>query len=108
LASTPGKSRSIGYRLWRRVSSHIQQALESNIPSQEYVLWRMRRRATLLADRAYDSDAWRKSSIAEMSSTTSISLHAFLQTSHERMPILQLTQTEVDDVVAYILRLKGK
>jgi mono/diheme cytochrome c family protein len=47
-------------------------------------------------------------SIAEMPSTTSISLHAFLQTSHERMPNLQLTQTEIDDVVAYILSLKGK
>ena len=47
-------------------------------------------------------------SIAEMSSTTSISLHAFLQTSHERMPNLRLTQTQIDDVVAYILRLKGK
>jgi len=47
-------------------------------------------------------------SIADMSSTTSISLHAFLQTSHERMPNLQLTQTEIDDVVAYILSLKGK
>jgi mono/diheme cytochrome c family protein len=47
-------------------------------------------------------------SIAEMSSTTSIPLHAFLQISHERMANLQLTQTEVDDVVAYILRLKGK
>jgi mono/diheme cytochrome c family protein len=47
-------------------------------------------------------------SIAEMPSTTSISLHAFLQTSHERMPNLQLTQTQIDDVVAYILSLKGK
>jgi len=47
-------------------------------------------------------------SIAEMPSTTSISLHAFLQTSHERMPNLQLTQTEIDDVVAYILSLKSK
>jgi mono/diheme cytochrome c family protein len=47
-------------------------------------------------------------SIAKMSSTTSISLHAFLQTSHDRMPNLQLTQTQIDDVVAYILSLKGK
>jgi mono/diheme cytochrome c family protein len=47
-------------------------------------------------------------SIAEMSSTTSISLHAFLQTSHDRMPNVQLTQTQIDDVVAYSLSLKGK
>jgi mono/diheme cytochrome c family protein len=47
-------------------------------------------------------------SIADMSSTTSLSLHAFLQTPHERMPNLQLTQTEIDGVVAYILSLKSK
>lgn len=47
-------------------------------------------------------------SIANMPSTTSISLHAFLQTSHERMPNLVLTQTQIDDVVAYILSLKNK
>ena len=47
-------------------------------------------------------------SIAEMSSTTSLSLHAFLLTPHERMPNLQLTQTQIDHVVAYILSLKGK
>ena len=47
-------------------------------------------------------------SIADMSSTTSLSLHAFLQTTHDRMPNLQLTQTQIDDVVAYILSLKSK
>jgi mono/diheme cytochrome c family protein len=47
-------------------------------------------------------------SIADMSSTTSLSLHAFLQTPHERMPNLQLTQTQIDGVVAYILSLKSK
>ncbi|QBR70766.1 cytochrome C552 [Beijerinckiaceae bacterium] len=47
-------------------------------------------------------------SIANMPSTTSISLHAFLQTSHERMPNLVLTQTQIDDVVAYILSLRSE
>jgi len=47
-------------------------------------------------------------SIADMSSTTSLSLHAFLQTPHERMPNLQLTQSQIDGVVAYILSLKSR
>lgn len=47
-------------------------------------------------------------SIANMSSTTSLSLHAFLLTPHDRMPNLQLTQTQIDGVVEYILSLKSK
>ena len=46
-------------------------------------------------------------SIAQMPSATSISLHVFLQTPHERMPNFQLTKTQIDDVVAYILSLKN-
>lgn len=46
-------------------------------------------------------------SIAKMPSTTSMSLHAWLQTPHPRMPDWQLTRPQIDDVVAYILSLKG-
>lgn len=46
-------------------------------------------------------------SIAKMPSTTAISLHVFLQTPHERMPNLQLTKSQIDDVVAYILSLQN-
>jgi|SRR6185437_9487472 len=45
--------------------------------------------------------------IARMSSTTPISLRAFLQTPHARMPDLQLSRDETDDLIAYILSLRG-
>jgi len=44
--------------------------------------------------------------IAKMASTTSMSLHTFLQTPHSRMPNFQLERQEIDDVSAYILSLK--
>ena len=46
--------------------------------------------------------------IAQMRSTTSMSLHAFLLTSHPRMPNFRLTSQEVDNVVAYILSLQRR
>lgn len=45
--------------------------------------------------------------IAKMPSTTSMSLQAWLQTPHPQMPNLQLTREQIDDVLAYILSLKG-
>jgi mono/diheme cytochrome c family protein len=45
-------------------------------------------------------------SIAMMPSTTSTSLHAWLQTSHPRMPNWELTRAQIDDVTAYILSMK--
>ena len=45
-------------------------------------------------------------SIARMESTTEMSLEAFLRTTHGRMPNFELTQTEIHDVVAYILTLR--
>jgi mono/diheme cytochrome c family protein len=44
--------------------------------------------------------------VAQMPSTTSLSLHAFLLTPHPTMPNYQLAPKEVDDVVAYILSLR--
>ncbi len=44
--------------------------------------------------------------IAKMTSTTSMSLHSFLQTSHGPMPDFALTQPQIDDIVAYILSLR--
>lgn len=44
--------------------------------------------------------------IAAMPSTTALSLHVFLQTPHPSMPNLILSQTERDDLVAYILTLR--
>ena len=46
--------------------------------------------------------------IARMSSTTSMSLHAFLQTPHPPMPDLKLTHNEMDDLDAYILSLRQR
>jgi mono/diheme cytochrome c family protein len=45
--------------------------------------------------------------VAAMPSTTPMSLHAFLMTPHANMPNYQLTPQEIDDVVAYILSLRG-
>lgn len=47
-------------------------------------------------------------SIARMPSTTTLSLRAFLQTPHRSMPDYQLSRTDLDDVIAYILSLRGR
>jgi mono/diheme cytochrome c family protein len=46
--------------------------------------------------------------VARMPSTTEMSLRAFLQTPHSRMPDYRLTQAELDGVVAWILALKPR
>ncbi|MGP0091649.1 MAG: c-type cytochrome [Xanthobacteraceae bacterium] len=46
--------------------------------------------------------------VANLPSTTALSLKVFLRTSHKRMPNVQLTQAQIDAVVAYILSLKSK
>ena len=37
-----------------------------------------------------------------------LSLRAFFQTPHDRMPDLHLSNTEMDDLIAYILSSRGK
>lgn len=44
--------------------------------------------------------------IAGMKSTTPLSLRAFFQTPHARMPDLHLSRDETDDLGAYILSLQ--
>jgi mono/diheme cytochrome c family protein len=46
--------------------------------------------------------------IARMPSTTSASLHAFLLTPHPPMPDFRLSRSELGDLTAYILSLRGK
>jgi mono/diheme cytochrome c family protein len=46
--------------------------------------------------------------VANMPSTTALSLRVFLQSSHRNMPNLILGRTETDDLIAYILSLKAK
>jgi mono/diheme cytochrome c family protein len=46
--------------------------------------------------------------IAALPSTTPMSLRAFLQTPHARMPDLHLSHDEADDLIAYILSLRGR
>ena len=46
------------------------------------------------------------SAVANMPSTTAISLRVFLSTPHARMPDYNLTQKEIADVSDYILSLK--
>ncbi len=40
--------------------------------------------------------------VARMPSTTQLSLHVFLRTSHAGMPNILLTEQEIDDLAAYI------
>lgn len=46
--------------------------------------------------------------IANLPSTTALSLKVFLQTNHDKMPDFRLTQSEADDVIAYIMSMKKK
>ncbi len=46
--------------------------------------------------------------IAQMPSTTAMSLQAFLQTSHPPMPDVVLNRRQIGDVVAYILSLRQR
>ena len=46
--------------------------------------------------------------VAEHPATTALSLRAFLQTPHATMPNLMLTPQETDDVISYLLTLKGE
>jgi hypothetical protein len=45
-------------------------------------------------------------SIADLPSTTGLSLNVFLHSNHKNMPNIILSQTESDDLIAYILSLK--
>jgi mono/diheme cytochrome c family protein len=44
--------------------------------------------------------------VANDPSTTPLSLRVFFQSSHENMPDLHISQSQADDLVAYILSLK--
>ena len=46
--------------------------------------------------------------IADLPSTTAMSLNVFLHSNHNNMPDLMLSGTESRDVIAYILSLKRK
>jgi mono/diheme cytochrome c family protein len=47
-------------------------------------------------------------SVADMSSTTALSLNVFLRSNHKNMPNLILSKAEADDIIAYILSLKKR
>jgi mono/diheme cytochrome c family protein len=55
-----------------------------------------------------DQQAPSFTSIARLPSTTSMSLHAFLLSPHPHMPNYRLSPNEVDDVVSYIMTLRGR
>ena len=44
--------------------------------------------------------------VANMTSTTALSLRVFLRTSHNEMPNLIISEADTDDLIAYILALK--
>lgn len=46
--------------------------------------------------------------IAQEPSVTALSLRVFLRSPHRRMPNLILSEKETDDVIAYILALRGE
>jgi mono/diheme cytochrome c family protein len=47
-------------------------------------------------------------SIADLPSTTGISLNVFLHSNHRNMPDFMITSAESNDLIAYILSLKQK
>lgn len=47
-------------------------------------------------------------SVADMTSTTALSLKVFLRSNHKNMPNLILSDAEADDIIAYILSLKKR
>lgn len=44
--------------------------------------------------------------IANLSSTTPLSLKVFLRSNHNRMPNLIISESDTDDLIAFILSLK--
>lgn len=72
--------------------------------------WSKHNAAHVTTDKAHHVAAGRVplAAVAAMSSTTSISLHAFLMTPHVNMPNYRLTPQEIDDVVTYILSLRRR
>ena len=46
--------------------------------------------------------------VARRASTTALSLNAFLRTPHARMPNVALTPAQLEDLIAYILSLRGE
>ena len=46
--------------------------------------------------------------VARLPSTTALSLRVFLRTSHADMPNIQMSETDADDLIVYILSLKDK
>jgi cytochrome c len=56
--------------------------------------------------RGVDNGAPAFTAIARMTSTTPLSLRAFLQTPHAQMPDLHLSRDEIDDLTGYILSLR--
>jgi mono/diheme cytochrome c family protein len=44
--------------------------------------------------------------VANMPSTTALSLKVFLRTSHTQMPNLIISDSDTDDLIAYIIALK--
>jgi cytochrome c len=48
------------------------------------------------------------SAVAANKAITPLALRAFLQTTHDRMPDLHLSNIEMDDVIAFILSTRGK
>jgi mono/diheme cytochrome c family protein len=46
--------------------------------------------------------------VAQMPSTTALSLNAFLRSNHRSMPNFVIARADADDIVAYIVSLKRK
>jgi len=55
-------------------------------------------------------DSWAEApafqDVADDPAITAISLRVFLRSSHQNMPNLMLSETETDDIIAFILSLK--
>lgn len=61
---------------------------------------------TAKADSGISDGAPSFAAIGGAKSTTYLSMRAFLQTPHDRMPDLHLSRDEMDDLTAYLLSLR--
>ena len=109
--ATACRPKAVQFALWAALVLHGGQALAFGDPDDGHRLatsWCSSCHQVELRAQASANDAVPSfRAIAAMPSTTSMSLRAFLSTTHAVMPNYELTNTQIDDVGAYILSLRG-
>lgn len=104
-----GRMLVLGCVLAASVPARSQQVGDAGEGRRMAGMWCSNCHATGAAEPADASDtppSFR--SVAQLKSTTAISVRAFLSTSHRSMPNFNLSDREIDDLTAYILSLRTR